>query len=92
MTEGINPETSDIDTLSTVDIIKKINHEDKKVALAVEKEIANIAKAVDIIFSALSGEEGCFTSEREPAAGSEYLMHLNAPRPSAHLPISFRGL
>lgn len=55
VTEGINPETSDIDTLSTVDIIKKINHEDKKVALAVEKEIANIAKAVDIIFSALSG-------------------------------------
>lgn len=55
VTEGINPETSDIDTLSTVDIIKRINHEDKKVALAVEKEIANIAKAVDIIFSALSG-------------------------------------
>lgn len=49
ITEYRNQNTRDIDLLPTVDMIKKINDEDKKVALAVEKEIPNIAKAVDII-------------------------------------------
>ena len=38
-----------IDSVSTVEMLRMINNEDKKVALAVEKEINNIAKAVDII-------------------------------------------
>lgn len=49
ITEGRNPDTLDIDRLSTEDMLKKINNEDKKVPIAVEKEIPNIAKAVDII-------------------------------------------
>ncbi|MFU0782717.1 N-acetylmuramic acid 6-phosphate etherase [Thermoanaerobacterium thermosaccharolyticum] len=48
ITEGRNPDTLDIDKLSTEDMLRKINDEDKKVPLAVEKEIPNIAKAVDI--------------------------------------------
>ena len=39
----------DIDLLSTIDIVRKINEEDKLVALAIEDETPNIAKAVDII-------------------------------------------
>ncbi|KGG79552.1 N-acetylmuramic acid-6-phosphate etherase [Caloranaerobacter azorensis H53214] len=47
--EGRNVNTLNIDKLSTLEIIEKINDEDKKVAYAVEKEKNNIAKAVDLI-------------------------------------------
>ena len=49
ITEYRNENTKDIDLLSTVDIITKINEEDKLVAQAIEDEIPNIARAVDII-------------------------------------------
>ena len=45
----LSTETKDIDLLSTIDIVRKINEEDKLVALAIEDETPNIAKAVDII-------------------------------------------
>lgn len=55
-TEAINPDTKDIDKVSTVEMMKMINNEDKKVAFAVEKEIDQIAKAVDMVAEAfLSG-------------------------------------
>ncbi|MDI6600865.1 N-acetylmuramic acid 6-phosphate etherase [Calorimonas adulescens] len=52
-TEGRNPDTMDIDTLDTMGILRKINDEDKKVALAVEQELPSIAKAVDIIVESI---------------------------------------
>ena len=52
ITEERNPNTFDIDTKSTLQILKSINKEDKKVALAVEREIPNIARAVDLIVNA----------------------------------------
>ena len=48
-TEERNSNTQNIDALSTMDMLKLINSEDQKVALAVEEEIPQIAKAVDII-------------------------------------------
>lgn len=48
-TEERNPLTRDIDTLPTLDMLMLINAEDQKVALAVRKELANIAAAVDAI-------------------------------------------
>ncbi|WP_066504039.1 N-acetylmuramic acid 6-phosphate etherase [Abyssisolibacter fermentans] len=51
-TERRNPNTFGIDIAPTQDMIKMINEEDKKVAFAVEKEIPNIAKAVDLIAEA----------------------------------------
>ena len=48
-TEERNENTKNIDALETADMLKLINSEDKKVAEAVEKEIPQIAKAVDII-------------------------------------------
>ncbi len=48
-TEQRNPNTMEIDTLSTIDMVRRINNEDKTVALAVEKELDSIAKAIDVI-------------------------------------------
>ncbi len=49
ITEYRNENTKDIDILSTVEMVRKMNEEDKLVALAVEEEIDNIAQAVDMI-------------------------------------------
>jgi len=49
ITEYRNENTKNIDLLPTIDIVRKINDEDKIVALAVEFEAENIAKAIDII-------------------------------------------
>ncbi len=53
-TERRNPASAHIDELSTLDMVKIVNDEDKKVALAVEKILPEIAKAVDIITDRLS--------------------------------------
>lgn len=49
ITEHRNQNTINIDLIPTIDIIHKINNEDKLVAQAVGKESEHIAKAVDII-------------------------------------------
>jgi N-acetylmuramic acid 6-phosphate etherase len=49
ITEARNPATFDIDSKSTLQILKLINAEDKKVPLAVEKQIPQIAKGVELI-------------------------------------------
>ncbi|MWN31448.1 MULTISPECIES: N-acetylmuramic acid 6-phosphate etherase [unclassified Gilliamella] len=49
LTESRNPNSETIDNCSTLEILQIINNEDKQVALAVEKELINIAKAVDAI-------------------------------------------
>lgn len=48
-TESVNPDTKDIDTLSTLALVQRINDEDKKVALAIEAELPHIAAAIDAI-------------------------------------------
>jgi N-acetylmuramic acid 6-phosphate etherase len=53
ITEGINPHSIGIDQLSTEDILKIINDEDKLVALAVEKALPDITRAVDLIVERL---------------------------------------
>lgn len=49
ITEFLNENTKNIDLLPTIDILRKMNDEDKIVALAVEDELDHIAEAVDII-------------------------------------------
>ena len=46
-TEQVNPETLNIDSLSPLEIVKKINAEDKKVAGVVEKALPEIARAAE---------------------------------------------
>ncbi|OYT32016.1 MAG: N-acetylmuramic acid 6-phosphate etherase [Thermofilum sp. ex4484_79] len=52
-TEQKNPATEALSELNTLEILKVINEEDKKVAYAVEKALPDIAKAVDIIVDAI---------------------------------------
>lgn len=54
VTEGRNPNTMNIDSVSTLEMIEMINEEDKKVAEAVGREKESIAKAVDLIADRLS--------------------------------------
>lgn len=52
-TESRNSSSLNIDKVSTLDMVKIINNEDKKVALAVEKELVKIAEAIDGIVSGM---------------------------------------
>jgi len=68
-TEERNERTGNIDELSTIDMIRLINDEDKKVALAVEREAERISAAVDVIAGQLKAGGrliycGCGTSGR----------------------------
>lgn len=68
-TEKRNENTLHIDELSTLEMVKLINSEDKKVAAAVEKELPQIAKAIDIIADRIAAGGrliyiGCGTSGR----------------------------
>lgn len=49
ITEYRNENTKNIDLLSTLDMVKKMNEEDKLVALSVEEEAEHIAEAIDVI-------------------------------------------
>lgn len=51
-TEQRNPRSMNLDSLSTEEILKLINSEDKLVPLAVEKEIPHIAQAVELVVEA----------------------------------------
>lgn len=53
-TEKRNPASANIDKCSTLEMVKIINDEDKKVALAVEKVLPQIASAVDLIAQKIS--------------------------------------
>lgn len=54
-TEQRNPNTMNIDTLSTLDMVKLINREDHRVADAVGEVTDKIAQAVDVIAEKLAG-------------------------------------
>ncbi|MBR1648787.1 MAG: N-acetylmuramic acid 6-phosphate etherase [Alphaproteobacteria bacterium] len=51
LTEKSNPETSEIDLMNSFEIAQAINREDKKVALAIEKVLPDIARGIDKIAS-----------------------------------------
>jgi N-acetylmuramic acid 6-phosphate etherase len=53
LTEAQNPASAGIDALSTLDMLRVINAADHEVALAVERELPQIARAVDFIVSRL---------------------------------------
>ncbi|KYZ76440.1 N-acetylmuramic acid 6-phosphate etherase [Anaerosporomusa subterranea] len=53
LTESRNPDTLDIDRLSTLDVVTKINSQDQLVPLAVSKVLPQIAQAVDWIVAAM---------------------------------------
>ncbi|MFM1651851.1 N-acetylmuramic acid 6-phosphate etherase [Brevibacillus sp. B_LB10_24] len=52
-TEMKHSGSANLDQLSTLEIVKLMNEEDKKVALAVEQTLEQVAKAVDLIHAAV---------------------------------------
>ena len=52
VSERRNPDTMDIDLLSSLEIVRRINQQDKRVPLAVEKVLPEIALTVDKISAA----------------------------------------
>lgn len=52
VSEGRNPDTMDIDLQPSIEIIKRLNQQDKSVPLAVEKVLPEVAQAVDKIVEA----------------------------------------
>src|SRR5947209_13603124 len=53
MTERVNARTENLDRLSTVERLDRINDEDASVAAAVRAAVPQIARAVDVIAAAL---------------------------------------
>jgi len=53
-TEGRNPRTADIDRVSTVDVLRMINEEDRRVPAAVAEALPELARAVDLGVAAIS--------------------------------------
>lgn len=52
-TEAANPRTAGIDKMSTLDMVRVMNDENRRVPEAVDAELPNIAAAVDLIAEAL---------------------------------------
>ncbi len=59
-TEQINPRTTNIDKLASLDVLKQINHDDKLVAPAVEAALPAIAPVVDAIIGAFNNNGRLF--------------------------------
>ena len=78
-TEQRNPASENIDKVSTLEMVKIINDEDKKVAAAVEKVLPQIA-------------DGFFILARELQAGLEFWTRQNVRQLSALLLIWCREL
>ena len=53
-TEKRNPKTENIDQLSTLEMVRLMNEEDKKVAFAIEKILPEIAQGIELIAEKLS--------------------------------------
>src|SRR5689334_22581123 len=54
VTEQRNPRSRNLDRLSTAQILKLMNQEDRRVPLAVGRELPNITRAVDLIVERLA--------------------------------------
>ncbi|MED4701440.1 N-acetylmuramic acid 6-phosphate etherase [Lysinibacillus capsici] len=52
-TEGYHPDTTNLDLMSTIEIVKLMNEEDKKVPLAIEKVLPEIEQAITAVVHAL---------------------------------------
>ncbi len=55
ITEGSNAASAEIDRVSTLEMCRIINDEDKTVPLAVERVLPDIAAAIDVIHAQVSG-------------------------------------
>jgi len=71
-------ETRGLDRKSTLEILRVLNRQDARVALAVRRELPEIARAVDAIVKFSQGRTPFSTSARERADGWQFSMRRNA--------------
>ena len=74
LSEQRNPNTLHIDALSSLEVVTLLNHEDKQVAFAVEKNLPRIAQAVEHIVAAFQSGGRLVPA---PAAALAYSMRPN---------------
>ena len=73
ITEGSNTASAEIDRVSTLEMCRIINDEDKTVPLAVERVLPDIAAAIDVIHAQV----------REHPVGWGFWMPANVRPPTA---------
>lgn len=56
LTEGVNEKSKNIDKMSSIEMVKLINDEDKRIAFAVETQLEMIAKGIDLTAEKLKGD------------------------------------
>ena len=82
ITETRNRNTMNLDIMSSFEIVKAMNDEDRNVPSAIEKALDRIASAVDeIVRMAVV----CFISVQELAEDLAFWMHLNVRRHSVSI-------
>ncbi len=84
VSEERNPCTMDIDLLTSLAIVRRINDEDHLVPAAVEKVLPQVAKAVDRIVDAFRSGGRLIYLGPEPVGVLAFSMHLNVRRHSAY--------
>src|SRR5258708_37067121 len=85
LTEQRNPASEGIDALPSEEIVRIINREDHKVAGAVERVLATIARAVDVIVGAFERARRLFFVRAGPT-GALCVPDAAVRRPTSHVP------
>lgn len=80
VSETRNPQTMDLDALSTPELVKRFNEQDTLVAEAVKATLPDVARAVDAAAAALKSGGRIIYMGRAPVVGLAYWMPQNAPR------------
>lgn len=83
VSETRNPATMGLDEMSTLEMIRCFNQEDRKVPEAVEKVLPEIAQAVDLAVVALKAGARLIHLGLAPAGVLGCWMRPNVRRPSA---------
>ena len=91
LTEQRNPASMNMDMMSTEEILRLINAQDKLVALAVEREIPHITRAVEYIVRPSGAADGSSTSGPAQAADSGSSTLRNVPRHSEQIRVRLWG-
>ncbi|AMX08697.1 N-acetylmuramic acid-6-phosphate etherase [Enterobacter asburiae] len=81
VSETRNPQTMDLDALSTLELVNRFNQQDTLVAQAVKETLPEVAKAVDAAAEALRPAVALSTWERAPAGVLGFWMRQNVRPP-----------
>ena len=91
ISETRNPQTMDLDALTTLELVNRFNQQDTLVAEAVKATLPDVAKAVDAAAMALKTGGRIIYMEQVPVGDSACWMRLNAHRRLAFLMVWWWG-